>query len=143
MEGFRRAFEINPKFAEAGLRLAEAHFSIGAVALQAGRQSEALDSFRRAFEINPKFAEAGVRLADIALASGEAVLARDVYRRVLDLAPEVPDAHTAQPLRTWNSAASRRPLLPFSGRAIGKIIRPRSWRRPSCRCSPNVEAREA
>ena len=125
MEAFARAFERG--YDEAGLRLAaaelergsisgaldryqrvldiapdlpEAHYGWGDAALRLGRHHEAMEAFARAFERGHP--EAGLRLAAAELEQGSVSDALDRYRRILDVAPDLPEAHYG-----WGAAALR------------------------------------
>ena len=78
--------------------LPEAHYGWGDAALRLCRHSEAMEAFARAFERG--HAEAGLRLAAADLEQGSISVALDRYQQVLNLAPDLAEAHYG-----WGAAA--------------------------------------
>jgi tetratricopeptide (TPR) repeat protein len=93
LDRYQRVLDIAPD-------LAEAHYGWGDAALQLGRHSEAMEAFARALERG--HAEAGLRLAAAGLEQGSISVALDRYQQVLDIAPDLAEAHYG-----WGTAALR------------------------------------
>ena len=86
LAAYRRAVELDPKFADAHCNLGSLHFN-------RERRDLALASFRRVLQIDPGHAEANLNLGSMLEGEGRDAQALRHYRAALERAPELADAH--------------------------------------------------
>ena len=86
LAAYRRAVELDPKFADAHCNLGSLHFN-------RERRDLALASFRRVLQIDPGHAEANLTLGSMLEGEGRDEQALRHYRAALERAPELADAH--------------------------------------------------
>lgn len=117
---FRKAVELNPRFAEAQNNLAnqlsrlgqtdeailhyekaielnpsyaEAQNNLGCAFIRAGRSDEAIAALRKALEIDPRYAEAHNNLGNALQFAGRADEAAAQFRKALEIKPDYAGAH--------------------------------------------------
>lgn len=76
-----RAIELNPL-------LADAHVSLGAVEIEAGKYADAEREFRRALELQPSSSDALLNLGDALTRQNRTQEAEEAYRQLLQLHPD-------------------------------------------------------
>jgi TolB-like protein/class 3 adenylate cyclase len=92
---FRRAVELDPRFATAHAQLAMANWSLlsGVGSAATGEEiAAALETARRAVELDPRDPTAHAALGAIYLVAGDPENAIDATRRAVDLNPSMPEA---------------------------------------------------
>ncbi|MGO9133434.1 MAG: tetratricopeptide repeat protein [Methylovirgula sp.] len=74
-------------------KLADARYRLGLLAQELGREDEAIAHYRKAVYAAGSHAGGGLRLADLSLARNDIETARDAYRSVINLSPDLAEAH--------------------------------------------------
>ena len=87
-KAYRRALEINPKYAEA-------HNGVGCMQIFKGNLQEAKAHLEKAIEYDPNLAEAYSNLGSVLRRQGSYESAVECFRKALQIAPDLAEAHNA------------------------------------------------
>ena len=85
-QGFRRATELNPAYAEA-------HNNMGNTLRAQGKLAEAISAYHRALEMKPAYAEALNNMGVVLQEQGKLDEAMTAYHRALEIKPAYAEAH--------------------------------------------------
>ena len=85
-ECYRKAIELNPE-------MMEAHFNLGLLLMEQGKQDEALEAFFRVIQLKPDAINAYLSIAEIYTVRGSFSLAHEQLSRALEKEPKNSDVH--------------------------------------------------
>ena len=85
-EAFRRATQINPRYADA-------HYNLGIILQDLGNLDKAIEAYQRAVQIKPDYADALTNMGNVLKDQGKFGEAVVTYERLIKIKPNLPEAH--------------------------------------------------